>query len=78
MSNAHFLAGLGWEPEKACQAKVKSHFWKKKGERNPLMKFDRKSIDKCYQESGKISFLNSQAVQDGWCSQIFQDELSSD
>lgn len=78
MSNAHFLGGLGWEQEQTCQAKVKFHFWKKKEEKNPLMKFDRRSIDKRYQESGKVNFLSSQAVQDGWCSQIFQDELSSD
>lgn len=26
MSNAHSLAGLGWEQEQTCQAKVKSYF----------------------------------------------------
>lgn len=48
MSNARSPAGLGWEQEQTCQAQGKILFLKIEGEKrkNPLMRFDRKSIDK--------------------------------
>lgn len=48
------LAGLGQEQEQTCQDKVKCYFWKMK-EKTVLMRFNRKSIDNCYRESGKIT-----------------------